>query len=204
MASQKVSHSHSLCRFRHMSPQQKVTLGAELWRKDSKMEVDPGICMKTKTCMTECHFLNGHFCMVDDSLSDKMHLAESKIATDGIFVTDFGSEYRMNETCRRASRDRAPNTFTGRRSCEKTTVVAAVYDRRILQSTTSAVVDRRYKWPCHAAGAVRASAGVLTCGSALLCGRGRTRRGRASPTPALPPLVGPPTPLRYRQLLRRG
>jgi len=40
-----------------------------------------------------------------------------------------------------------PCPGTGKRSCKRTTVVAAVYDRRNLKSTTSAVVDRRYKWP---------------------------------------------------------
>jgi len=38
-----------------------------------------------------------------------------------------------------------PCPSAGKRSCERIVVVAAVYDRRISKSTTSAVVDRRYK-----------------------------------------------------------
>jgi len=34
----------------------------------------------------------------------------------------------------------------GDRSCEKILAVAVVYDRRILESTTSALIERRYKF----------------------------------------------------------
>jgi len=34
-------------------------------KKDVKMKDDPGMCMKTKTRMTICQFVNGHFCIVE-------------------------------------------------------------------------------------------------------------------------------------------